>query len=115
MATFDSSCLLTTFKNSSAGPLFFGFLPPHGRTLAANEEVSEFGQPAEIVCQGDRLGKKRQLDSFLGCIADGSLQVTSLPSLILKDTLSPHNPKMVTLSSGVLGIHDPCYDTSIGP
>ena len=41
--THDLNCLYSTVKNISGGSLKFGFLPPHGRELAAAGELTIFG------------------------------------------------------------------------
>lgn len=109
---YSTACFLTTFKNISGATAFFGFLPPHGVTLTNNEELSVFGATAEIICRGDRLANQRSMDSFLAA-AGNSIQVTQTPALILTDTVTTA-VKQVNAASGVLGLYNPCYDTSIG-
>jgi hypothetical protein len=110
--TWDTSCFFTTVKNISGKSMFFGQLPPHGRVLASNAEFSAFGSLESLVSRGDRVTNNRYYNSLLAAITNGLLQVTATPALILKDATS-HAPKMVTLTSGTLGVHDPCYDTSL--
>ena len=40
MSVMDLSCLTTTVKNISGREMFFGFFPPHGKTLADDAELN---------------------------------------------------------------------------
>jgi hypothetical protein len=55
----DTSCLYSTIKNTSGGIKNFGFLPPHGRTLANNEEFTIFGDVRQAL--GGNRGNERSV------------------------------------------------------
>ncbi len=113
MAVQDTSCLYSTIKNTSGGRMKFGFLPPHGRELANNEEFTIFGDVREAIISGDRLASRRSILAFEAAIERGDLQIMQTPSIILRDTVT-HNPKMFKLTSGTLTQVDPCWFNSVG-
>jgi hypothetical protein len=111
----DTSCLYSTVKNTSGSSKIFGFLPPHGRTLATDEEFTVFGD----VRQGlggnrgsDRSVSRRDNAAFEAAIEAGDLEILHTPSPILQD-LSTELPKMLQLSGGTLTTVDPCWHNSL--
>lgn len=78
-------CLFTTFKNVSGGTLSFGFLPPHGRTLADDEELVVAGDPISAVTRGSYRASKRNHQALAKAIAEGKLDVVSTPCAIVYD------------------------------
>ena len=57
----DVTCMYSTVKNISGVSKNFPFLPPHGRTLAADEEVTVFGSILEAITRSnDRFGRTEQ-------------------------------------------------------
>ena len=115
MATMDTTCLYSTVKNISGGEMIFGFLPPHGVTLASNEEFTVFGDIRQQLGGNrgsDSASAKRDRDAFEAAIADGNLEILQTPSPILKDTVTGA-PKMFKLTSGTLSEVDPCWKNSV--
>jgi hypothetical protein len=113
--TMDTSCLYSTVKNISGTSKIFGFLPPHGRTLAVDEEFTVFGD----VRQGlggnrgsDRSVSRRDNAAFEASIESGDLEILSTPSPVLQD-IATELPKMLQLSSGTLSTVDPCWHNSL--
>ena len=111
----DTSCLYSTVKNASGIVKIFGFLPPHGRTLAVDAEFTVFGD----IRQGlggnrgsDRSVSRRDNAAFEAAIESGDLEIMHTPSPILQD-LSTELPKMLQLSAGVLSTVDPCWHNSL--
>ena len=115
MATYSTTCLLTTLKNTSGSRRFFGYLPPHGKTLAANQVVTFFGHFDTILGGIDRHESKTAYDHFTSDLSKQLIEIISTPAVILQDTVTPFASKQIQLTSGSLVIHDPSYDTSIGP
>ena len=115
MAVMDTTCLYSTVKNISGVDMTFGFLPPHGRTLAGAEEFTVFGDIRQQI-SGNRGGEagsaKTAQDAFENAIASGYLEILQTPSIILRDTAT-NAPKMLKLTSGTLSQVDPCWANSV--
>jgi hypothetical protein len=103
--TFDMSCLYSTVKNTSGARRSFGFLPPHGRSLAANEEFTLFGDI------NSRLRHARDRAALESAIDRGDLLILSTPAPLLQDTVTT-DVKMLRLVDGTLSAVDPCWETS---
>ena len=71
--------LYSTVKNVSGKQMTFGFLPPHGVTLANNATFTVFGDIREAISSGRRSAARRNLIAFANAIEDGKLQITSTP------------------------------------
>ena len=108
---YDHACLVSTVKNTSGVEKFFGFLPPHGRRLAADEELNVFGDLRESINRGDRYGA-RNMNSFLAALDRGDLEITSTPAPIAYDeTLG--NSQLVSIDNGAFSLAAPCWETSL--
>ncbi len=117
--SFDTSCLYSVVKNTSNKRRVFGFLPPHGRELDADEEFVSFGNIVDNL--GGNRGsepsvKRRDQVAFERAIADGDLKIMSTPAVILRDIddNSGLTVKMLQLNAGVLEDVDPCWLNSVG-
>lgn len=111
----DVSCLYSTIKNISGVSKIFGFLPPHGRELANNEEFTVFGDVRQQL--GGNMGTERSVQrrsnaAFEAAIESGDLEILQTPSPVLQDTVTGL-PKMLLLTSGSLSTVDPCWHNSI--
>ena len=102
MATL--TCLQTVIKNVSGAPLHLSFLPPHGRTLANNEEYAVTGDLIDIVRSG-RAGRRR-LESLDKLVQGGKLIIKTTPAAIILD--SAGNPKTLVESLGNPALANPC-------
>lgn len=109
----DTACLFSTIKNTSGVRKKFGFLPPHGRELAADEEFTVFGNVLEAVANanGDRATSRRHMIAFEAAIERGDIEILSTPAPILQDQTTGAS-KMLRLNSGTLGTLDPCWTRS---
>lgn len=111
----DFSCLYSTVKNTSGKAMHFGFLPPHGRKLAGDEEFTVFGDIRNGL-GGNRGGEasvaQRDNDALQNAITDGNLEILSTPAPILQDTAN-QSVKMISLTSGSLAAVDACWTNSI--
>lgn len=113
-APFDTHCLFSTVRNASGKPKLFGFLPPHGRRLDVDEEFSVFGNILDAIAHGnggDRNVSQRWISSFEAAISRGDLLIIKTPNPIFEDTATGVT-KMAEVTSGVLGIADPCWLSS---
>ncbi len=108
----DTACLYSTVKNTSDGRKTFGFLPPHGRSLAANEEFTVFGDIRQAVIRHERTEGRRNMIALENSLRRGELEILSTPGIILEDDSEPGVYKMVRLRNGALGITDPCWNVS---
>lgn len=110
---FDTHCLFSTVRNVSGGRMIFGFLPPHGRELAADEEFTVFGNIEDAVAQynGDRVTSRRHIQAFVDAVSRGDLIVTHTPAPIFQDATTGV-VKMARTNSGTLGVADPCWANS---
>lgn len=109
----NTSCLYSTLKNTSGGTKKFGFLPPHGRELAVNEEVVVFGDIREAVGRGDRATDQRHRAALERSLDNGDIEITKTPNPIMRDTATGL-AKMIVTTSGSLALADVCWNTSLG-
>lgn len=111
MATiYDHTCLTSSVKNISGEEIICSFLPPHGRTLAAGESVEIVGDIWAEISRGTRSNRKRK--ALQKALDDGILELTSTPAPIIIDSVTGAS-KIVKLTSGTLGVEDPCWETSL--
>lgn len=106
----DSRCLFSTIRNTSGGRKKFGFLPPHGRELDADEEMTVFGNILEAVANanGDRVSSRRHMIAFEAAVERGDIDILNTPAPIMVDQTSGAS-KQLTLDGGTLGVLDPCW------
>jgi len=115
VATMDTTCLYSTVKNTSGGSKRFGFLPPHGRVLAADEEFTVFGDIRQAVfgARGpERSVARRDIMAFEAAMGRGDIQIVQTPSPILQD-LTLGTSKQLSLDNGSLAVADPCWMDSV--
>jgi hypothetical protein len=116
MPTMDTTCLYSTVKNASGVRKKFGFLPPHGRELAADEEFTIFGDARQAMFGGNRGSERsvarRDIMAFEAAIARGDLIIVQTPSPILQD-ITTSESQMIQLDSGTLSAVDPCWLNSV--
>lgn len=111
MATiYDHTCLTSSVKNISGDEAWCSFLPPHGRKLAAGENVEIIGDIWAEISKGSRSNRKRK--ALQKALDDGVLELTSTPAPIIIDSVTGAS-KIVKLTSGTLGVEDPCWETSL--
>lgn len=107
----DTDCVLSTFKNTSGTRKTFSFLPPHGRSLAANATITVFGGPDRVLARSSRSATRRNEVAFQAALARGDIQVLQTPAAVVR---SPGGTvKTVGLAdNGTLAASDPCWTTS---
>lgn len=85
MAAPTAGCLFTIVKNTSGGSKHFGFLPPHGVTLDADEELHIFGDIYAAINHGAGHRRKQRQDALGLAITDGDLEIKSSPCAVIYD------------------------------
>jgi hypothetical protein len=69
----------TQVENTSGATRIFGFLPPHGRELAAGEAVIFDGDLRTVLASGrNRYNRNRELDALDEACANGDIALTEL-------------------------------------
>lgn len=113
----DTACLYSTVKNTSGVRKKFGFLPPHGRELAAGEEFTVFGDIKQAVIRHERTEGRRNMIALEQALKRGDLEIISTPGIILEDDSNPGSTLMLRLRNGTLGVTSPCWNvsTSLAP
>lgn len=110
--TIDLTCLFSTVKNVSGITMNFPFLPPHGRSLTNNEEVTIFGSILEAVTRSnDRFGKRDQ-QGLQDALEKDWLEIRNTPAPILTDEVDG-DLKTIGLNTGALVLNDPCWEGSV--
>ena len=108
----NTTCLYSTVKNISGGTRTFGFLPPHGRTLADNEEFTIFGDIRHDLGGnqgGESSAQRRANAAFEAAVEAGELEIVNTPAMILQD-VTTDLPRMIQVDVGVLSSLDPGWD-----
>lgn len=105
--SLEERCLYSRVKNTSGRSMFFSFLPPHGRRLAAAEEHWVHGDINTMVAGMSR----RHQVAFKKAIDMGVLQLMSTPNPRLVDVNSS-NVTMLVVASGNVDVVRPCEVTS---
>jgi len=108
---YDHSCLMSVLRNTSGQLKTFGFIPPHGKKLAVNEEISVFGNILEAVNRGDRFGN-RHMNALLDALDRGDITIVSTPAPILFDETN-QTSHILVVDGGTLSIADPCWEVSL--
>lgn len=108
----DSTCLETKVRNMSGKDVVFGFLPPHGKKLAAGAEYVFFGSLTGLL---QSITSKRRRTAFINAVKSGDLVVVSTPSpLFYDETLDV--TKTIKVANNSISTADPCgiaYSSSI--
>jgi hypothetical protein len=85
MAAPTAGCLFTIVKNVSGGTKHFGFLPPHGRTLDADEELHIFGDIFTAIHRNAGHRRAYLQDKLGAAINDGDLEIKTSPCVVVYD------------------------------
>jgi hypothetical protein len=102
-----TDCLYSTVRNLRAKETYFGFLPQHGKRLAAGEEVTVWGDVQHHLTKltPNERGR-RSLE--LALTTGGDLAIVKTPSVHLYDT-TLQETKIITLVNAALVLADPCW------
>lgn len=101
----------TTVKNTSGATKRFGFLPPHGMELSADEEVTVFGDIREAVNRGDRFGN-RWMTALASALEDDALQIVNTPAPIFYDETADA-VKILVVDNSSVSLADPVWADSL--
>ena len=99
----NTDCINTTVRNMSGKSAVFGFLPPHGKKLAAGEEYTFFGSVENLL---SRITSGRKRAAFTAAVQSGDLIVVSGPTPILYDATLDVS-KTIELANGTFSPVDP--------
>ena len=110
---YNDSALYSTVQNISGAPKTFGFLPPHGRQLLADEEFTVFGDIRQAIGgeRGGRAESRRDIMAFEAALERGDIKILGTPSPILLDEVTG-NSYLVESRSGALSAQAPDWSTS---
>ena len=99
-------CLYTTVKNISGASMHFGFLPPHGVTLAEDAELS---LPGDLTTRlASQHNGARQFAALETALTDGLVSIIKTPAVIMYDPTA-ENSKQLALDTTVLGTVSTCW------
>jgi hypothetical protein len=104
----DTRCLYSQIHNTSGKRLVCGFLPPHGRTLEADEIFSVFGNVLESLIRFERNEARRSIVAFEQALRRGDIEIVHTPNVIIQDQ-STGDTKMLQSLGGTLGLVAPCW------
>lgn len=111
----DLTCIFSTVRNISGVKKNFPFLPPHGRELAVDEEITIFGNVLESLSRSnDRFGTRDQ-DAFQETLKRDWLEIRNTPAPIFTDEVTTGDDAVKTLgiNTGSVVVNDPCWESSI--
>lgn len=111
--SLDTHCLYSTVRNVSGQGKLFGFLPPHGRYLNDQEEMSVFGNILDVINHAnlDFSSSRRWVQAFEAAVNRGDLVIVHTPNPIVEDT-QLGDTKMLVLTNGTLGVANPCWSNT---
>lgn len=98
-------CLYTTVRNTSGHEAVFSFIPPHGRRMAADEQLTVAGNLV------DRLAKQTSNRGFKAlerALQSGALAIIATPTTFVYDEAGDATHG-VGIAGGALGEVDPCW------
>lgn len=102
-------CLQTTVKNVSGGALKFSFLPPHGRELADNGELTITGHLVEAIRRpGGFIASQRHIAGLESALEDGLLEIIKTPNPVFYDPTNDET-KTLKIDAGTLYAADGCW------
>jgi hypothetical protein len=104
MPAYANECLFSTVQNTSGETMVFGFLPPHGTTLAANEDYTVFGDILEAINRANFGAERRNVEAFLRALDDGRMTLIQTPSPVLLDTVSGASKILQSASGTITGV-----------
>lgn len=108
----DTLSLYSRVRNISGAARFYGYLPPHGRTLAANESITIKGRLEDHMLTGGRLNL-RKFTALENDLLEGRIEITKHPEHLLYDPTTDAM-KQLKLDNSVLGVEDPSYGSYTG-
>ena len=104
-----TECLQSTVKNTSGGVLKFSFLPPHGRELADDAELTLDGHLVEAIRRtGGYVASLRHIAGLKAALEAGDIEIVKTPNPVFYDPTNDET-KMLKIDAGVLYAADGCW------
>lgn len=101
----DITCLQTKVRNMTGGEAFFGFLPPHGKKLAAGEEYTFFGGLDSLLAS---ITRKRHRTALQSALESGDIVIVQSPTPHFYDATLDVT-KVLAVQNSVVNDVDPCW------
>lgn len=101
----DTNCFKTKVRNMTGKSAVFGFLPPHGKRLAAGEEYTFFGSPSSLAAA---ITRKRHRQAFEDALQNGDLVVVYTPAAHVYDA-DLDVTKTLGVTNGSVVANEPCW------
>lgn len=95
-------------RNTSGGSRYFGYFPPHGKTLADEEEYSVAGDLSTRIAAGKDY--QRTFPAYESALADVRFVILRTPAVHLYD-LATDVVQVIALRNDALGAVTPCWGT----
>lgn len=109
--TAGEAALYTTLVNEAVKELHFGFIPPHGRTLAAAEEITVFGDFSSWFAKLNPDGRSRR--SFAKALDNDVLAIKKGPSVHLSDATTGQTKVLTALDVASVAISNVALTTNV--
>ena len=105
-----TDCLYSTVRNLLSREAYFGFLPQHGKRLAAGEEITVWGDVQHHLTKltPNERGRRSLEASIDDSNNDAKLALVKSPAVHLAD-LTTDETKILTLDNGSFAAADPCW------
>jgi hypothetical protein len=98
-------CLYTTVRNTSGHEAVFSFIPPHGRRMAADEQLTVAGN---LVDRLAKLTSNRNFKALERALQSGALAIVATPMTFVYDEAGDATHG-VGIAGGALGEVDACW------
>lgn len=114
----ETACLYSSVKNVSGKTMQFPFIPPHGKELDDEEQVSVPGDIRQtILSRTPGRNCKRRFDAFVRALGNNDtntayLQLISTPAPVVWDE-TDEVPMILSGDNGAPLLLSPCWETSV--
>ncbi len=100
---YNTAGLFSVVRNTAGRAMNFSFLPPHGRRMAANEEVAFYGDIREMVVRPSRFGSVRQMRALRVALDNELLAIVSTPAQVNYD-VTLDTTALLTVDNGAVSM-----------
>lgn len=105
-APAEAAGLYSTVRNMLPREVYLGFLPPHGKRIAAGEEVTVFGDVQTHFYRQTHNGRGQR--SLENALKNGTLVIVKSPAVHLYDETLDET-KVLSLNNGSFVAADPLW------
>lgn len=112
MTHADTSALYSTVINLTAKTRFFGYLPPHGRSLTAGQQLSFDGDIVSRIHAANPTKGPRQRAALERDLQAGYLTIINTPTIILHDLLRDRSREL-KLVNNIIVLNDPSWNSQV--